>query len=202
MAVRATRRDFSFLTVENNKMANLISSAANLIHQQQEREAENARRAKEPLWREYLKILSRAEQPQPGDDVALATIMSELGITADQAAADDKLVRTARRQMELHQGLAAARERERVARVKLKETRERCEQEIDAADSESNSAETHARACRFAETELSKLAKRRPELFTKTRGGVPQLIEALVVPQDPPAKRSPAEQLEGGAGLE
>lgn len=143
----------------------VLDQAAELVEQSKRAEQQKRSRWQEDAWDSYLAIISRFDQPQDGDANNLAVVMEDLGITHQQAQEDAKITTNARQLEKLHHDRQAAA----AARVKANEEyramERRHEQEEKERFTAQRQASGHYTGCHNAHSELTKLAKRRPQLF-------------------------------------
>jgi len=94
-----------------------------LINQLKDRfssEADRVRRERERQRAEYVAILRRADNPQPGDEDRLEDLLKSLNLRVDQAEADAEKIKLIRERDQYVAALAEAREEQAEAREEAK----------------------------------------------------------------------------------
>jgi len=130
-----------------------------------EREQTELAAARAAAWRQLVPLLERGDERTEAEIILLAEISSDVGLDSHTLAqAQDAVLKLARarrlaaQRVELAAALRAANEA-------FRETRKRCEAQIDQARKAARQAESDHRGAMEAESDIADLRRRWPQIF-------------------------------------
>ena len=159
-------------------------TTTDLLAELDEAETKEKGEWRQSVWRKYLDVLRRFDNPSPQDAQLLRDLIRDrdLDIKQEDIKEDVEIIRSVERLRALHDELPQAGQKLAERRRKFIELQERYKRELRDADMAVSHADGHRGSCMGAQYEVTRLRQKRPQLF-EDKPGFPELLTPLVEKQ-------------------